>query len=356
MDFSNTVIQGTATGSCPRMSSTCKTKKFRIQFLLVILLLGFCLTSCKKQDVPEALPKSLMTSSLFNLFFLDDTRGWAVGKLGKIVATSNGGERWESQKSGTDNALRGIFFADQKGGWVVGDAGTLIHTRDGGRSWTAQHSRTKKHLRDVFFINELTGWVVGEQGTVLSTVTGGKEWKVRDDVQKFFTRNDNPFLISLFACCFMDDETGWIAGDYGTIIHTRDGGATWEEQTSGTDALLMDITFVTPLTGWAVGENGTVLSTRDGGLTWQTQASNTTYLLNGISCADPLHCWAVGYGTILGTTDGGSNWNIVRGDKKMWLYGIDAVGTDKISITGDFGELLISSDGGTSWVTRIPYE
>ena len=333
-----------------------KIRTFHIKRVLSIFLIGFCLVSCKKQDVSQTPPKSLMTSSLFNVVFLNDSMGWAVGKFGKIAATSDGGKTWEAQKSGTDNALRDIFFINQNRGWAVGDLGTLISTLDGGQSWTAQQSGTKKHLRDISFTDELTGWVVGEQGTVLHTVNGGTEWKERDDLHRLFTLADNPFLVSLFGSCFINDETGWIAGDYGTLIHTRNGGETWEQQESGTKALLMDITFPTSLKGWAVGENGTILSTSDGGRTWHTQESNITYLLNGVSCIDQLNCWAVGYGTILGTGDGGSNWNVLQGDRKMWLYEIDTRGPDNIFATGDFGEILASNDRGRTWVTRIPWE
>lgn len=50
------------------------------------------------------------TLPLYDLQFVDDLRGWAVGELGTILATSDGGQTWTRQRSGgTRAALFGIF-------------------------------------------------------------------------------------------------------------------------------------------------------------------------------------------------------------------------------------------------------
>lgn len=35
---------------------------------------------------------------------------------------------------------------------------------------------------------------------------------------------------------FVDDKEGWAAGDDGVVLHTIDGGATWERQATGVRA------------------------------------------------------------------------------------------------------------------------
>ena len=32
---------------------------------------------------------------------------------------------------------------------------------------------------------------------------------------------------------FVDDQTGWVVGEEGTILATRDGGTTWTRQDTG---------------------------------------------------------------------------------------------------------------------------
>ena len=64
---------------------------------------------------------------------------------------------------------------------------------------------------------------------------------------------------------------------------------------------------------WAV-----IIHTRDGGRTWEHQVEDVRYRLHAIAFADRDRGWAVGYdrnaGTslILATTDGGTNWEPAR--------------------------------------------
>ena len=51
---------------------------------------------------------------------------------GAILATSDGGIHWQTQKSGTDEALLGVAFPDATHGWVVGWWGTILATSTGG--------------------------------------------------------------------------------------------------------------------------------------------------------------------------------------------------------------------------------
>jgi len=328
----------------------------RVKLFWLISLFGILLLACGREVVAPPPPRALVTKSLFDVFFVDGEKGWAAGKLGMIAATGDGGAFWQAQKSITDSNLRGIYFMNDQEGWVVGDLGTVLHTVNAGEEWVLLQSGTKKHLCDVYFFDRDSGFIVGEQGVVLATGNGGKDWKEREDLRELFIVEDSPFLAALFGICFVDDKTGWIAGDYGTILHTKDGGETWEKQNSGTADLLMDIYFIDGITGWAVGEVGSILHTSDGGKTWQVQESKTTYLINGIACNDGLSCFAITYGTVLHTVNGGATWEALVDDRKMWLYGIKVTGKDNIWVGADYGEILHSSDEGKHWTTQIPWE
>ncbi len=83
---------------------------------------------------------------------------------------------------------------------------------------------------------------------------------------------------------FFDANNGWAVGDFGKIIHTTDGGATWVEQSSGTVGTLRDVQFVTPQLGWIVGAttfNPVILVTVTGGATWFSQPlTNNANMIN----------------------------------------------------------------------------
>ena len=63
----------------------------------------------------------------------------------------------------------------------------------------------------------------------------------------------------LFSVAFATPESGWIVGQEGTILHTEDGGASWNKQNSDTSEFLHSVAFATPQSGWVVGSRGTIL-------------------------------------------------------------------------------------------------
>ncbi|MCD4734471.1 MAG: T9SS type A sorting domain-containing protein, partial [Bacteroidales bacterium] len=96
------------------------------------------------------------------------------------------------------------------------------------------------------------------------------------------------------------------------IMHTADGGTTWEEQTSGTSSLLSSVCFTDAYNGWASGDDGTIIYTVDGGTTWETQSGGTNKNLSSVFFTDSNNGWIVGdYGTVLHTDNGG----IVTGEE-----------------------------------------
>ena len=73
---------------------------------------------------------------------------------------------------------------------------------------------------------------------------------------------------TLYSVCFLNPDTGYAVGDFGTIIKTTDGGQSWIIQYSGTLMPLYSVSFVNTNIGFVVGEYRTILKTTNGGLTW----------------------------------------------------------------------------------------
>src|SRR5262249_1317752 len=82
---------------------------------------------------------------------------------------------WQNPRPQGNN-LRGASFTDANTGTVVGEYGTIVRTTDGGNSWTIQASGTTQTLWDVSFIDANNGTAVGEGGTILGTTDGGDHW------------------------------------------------------------------------------------------------------------------------------------------------------------------------------------
>jgi hypothetical protein len=181
-----------------------------------------------------------------------------VGQGGRIIITTNGGNNWTSQTSGTSEMLLSVHFTNQNTGWTVGSGGTILKTTNGGENWTSQTSGTIEWLWSVHFTDQNTGWVVGNMGIILKTTDGGTGWTPQ-------TSGASNWLCSVH---FTNQNTGWAVGRGGKILNTSNGGENWTSQTSGTPNYLYSVHFTDNNTGWVVGEYGTILHTTNGGVTF----------------------------------------------------------------------------------------
>lgn len=74
-------------------------------------------------------------------------------------------------------ALDSVYCVDPLVCFAVGRVGLIIKTTDGGSSWEQQNSGTSKFLNSVSCSNSEECWVVGENGVMLKTTTGGARWE-----------------------------------------------------------------------------------------------------------------------------------------------------------------------------------
>ncbi len=170
----------------------------------------------------------------------------------------------------------------------------------------------------------------------------------------------------LASVSFVDETHGWAAGGLGTIMHTRDGGATWEEQKTGTHFFLEKIFFIDRKHGWAVGGwprdyevailggMGVILATTDGGATWKVQLDSVGGWLTGLTFLDQKNGWAVGeFGTVWRTRDGGDSWNQMRKvPTPAWLYDVHFIDNKRGWTVGRFETAMVTRDGGESWTKQ----
>ncbi|MCA1762478.1 MAG: T9SS type A sorting domain-containing protein, partial [Flavobacteriales bacterium] len=100
---------------------------------------------------------------------------------------------------------------------------------------------------------------------------------------------------------FLNSDEGWLTGgNDGIVLHTTDGGETWNDVPTGFSSALNQLYFTDVNEGWAVGINGLVLNTVDAGETWVQQEIGTTKSLRGISFGGNGQACIVGHdGTIL---------------------------------------------------------
>ncbi len=102
--------------------------------------------------------------------------GYAVGADGLIIKTTNCGQIWTTQSSGTSVGLNGVSFSNVNSGIAVGggdfSASIILVTTDGGINWNSK-AITHRNLKDVKFINDSVAYICGDNGTILKTTNGG---------------------------------------------------------------------------------------------------------------------------------------------------------------------------------------
>ncbi len=186
---------------------------------------------------------------------------WAAGYFGAIYRTKDGGKSWAKLDGLTQKSIYDISFADENNGWAVGRRGFVVHTTDGGDTWKPQAIPRKpaQHLFSVHAVSPQVAWAVGDWGGRYYTDNAGETWQERsfliseehptfkyltdEELARFNAGElfyDDMFLNDIH---FANDKLGWIAGEYGIIFRTEDGGQTWARAEIVGDVKIDDFVF-----------------------------------------------------------------------------------------------------------------
>jgi photosystem II stability/assembly factor-like uncharacterized protein len=172
--------------------------------------------------------------------------GFASGIDARLSKTVNGGVEWKD--AGVElgfGVVSSLFFVDSVTGYVGTEDPRLAKTTDGGSTWVDVGNITN-YISDIYFYDSNHGWVVGVSD-ILCYKNG------------IWTRQKNPTGKALYSVFFLNENEGWISGDYGVILHSTDGGANWTIQLNSATDCLADIFFTSPTNGYAVGYLNTIL-------------------------------------------------------------------------------------------------
>lgn len=153
---------------------------------------------------------------LHDLFFINSTTGWAVGRNGNIYKTTNAGASWVLQPSGTSNELYSVWFVNANLGFAAGD-NVLLKTTNGGASWSPTGLNGAEK---VVFADAGTGYA-GHGNTLYKTTNGGQNWALLTlpEVSGYLT---DLHLFGAQICYALFNNT---------VLRSTDGGQSWEETT-----------------------------------------------------------------------------------------------------------------------------
>jgi|GEM_PF-4901887 photosystem II stability/assembly factor-like uncharacterized protein len=225
-------------------------------------------------------------------------------------------------------------------------------------NWVQQTSHTLATLGGISFLDENTGFITGDSGVVLKTKDGGATW----------TRLSAGAGYGLMDVHAIDSNLLYISTSKGgNVVKSADGGATWSVLAVENDSTDrgMAIWFTSPLKGFVcIGKypflNSRIFGTADGGLTWNA-AYTTTAWISYLSFPDAAHGFATSSaGGVVTTTDSGATWTSSSTGQGLFLSGVYFVNKDTGYVGGVGGvtngrytdvNLLKTTNGGTTWST-----
>jgi photosystem II stability/assembly factor-like uncharacterized protein len=311
------------------MEATVNTRTMSIVTGLALALAAGLVSSAAGAWVQQSSPT---TSALYGVAASDSATWVAVGDVGAIVRSTDGGVTWNPVSSPLADAIRAVTFRGTTG-IMAGVGGRIARSTDAGLTWNVVARPTTKILwaaaaGDSGFI------VTGEEGRILVSTDDGLTWSTHfaGTISSFFGVSvqggvgvaaggagnvafgasngvgwgltvlgaQNTFY---YAVSMVTPRTGWIAGTdpsgAGQILRTDLSGVTWTLQPSPGTGILFGLSFSAPDTGTAVGELGAIVHTDDGGTHWLPQHSGTTATLNAVHFVTPGLGIAVGGGGVI---------------------------------------------------------
>jgi len=207
-----------------------------------------------------------------------------------------------------------------------------------------QPQPTGNFMWSVDFVDENTGYAAGDVGTVMKTTNGGMNWE---------TKTVNPDL-KILGMCFYDSDLGFVSGtNNGSVYRTTNGGENWSLVLTAGVIAMWEINFPTRNTGYVVGLNGVIYKTTNSGLNWTQQSSLTSANLFTVDFIDSLNGVMGGSRFLAKTTNGGINWV----NQNLNFFSLTAIVTSAdfidsnniICLAQGDSQFFKTTDGGSNW-------
>ena len=238
-------------------------------------------------------------ATLTALAVLDDRRLVAVGHDEVILRSSDRGEHWERvwEDTEADGPLLAVRFDAEGEGLAVGAYGRILASRDGGRRWERQVLDIgDPHLNAIARAPGGHWMLAGETGTLLRARAGLRDWEVLDA----------PYGGSFFGLLRTPGDALLAFGMRGHLYRSRDGGRHWEMLDTGSESSLFGGRILEDGRTLLVGQNGLLLQLEAGGIPRPIDPPRRNTYTGLVAGPGPGVLWLVGEGGItrLETGDG----------------------------------------------------
>lgn len=265
----------------------------------------------------------------------------SVGERGIVLLSDDQGRSWRQVPAPVATTLTGVQFADGRNGWAVGHGGVVLATRDGGENWQQVLDGAKAADIELAAARRAADEAPGEHTAR----------RLREAERLVQDGADKPFLAVYFA----DARRGIVAGAYGLLFATEDGGEHWVSMMGRIDNPGAWHLYAVAAAGEGLviaGEQGRLFRSNAWGEDLVPVATPYAGTWFGVLAGRDGSLLAYGLrGNAYRSADRGDTWERVE-LPPVSLSGGAVMGDGRLILANEAGQLFESTDGGRSFAER----
>jgi len=139
----------------------------------------------------------------------------AVGEQGRIMLSDDNGLSWRQVATPTSVTLTQVRFATALEGWAVGQMGIVLHTKDGGLTWCKQ-------------FDDIAAGQIMLRAAQAALATQGSNATTQANLQAAQIMVQGGPNVPFLTVLPLSARDVLIAGGFGIAFSSHDGGATWQ--------------------------------------------------------------------------------------------------------------------------------
>lgn len=277
----------------------------------------------------------------------------AVGERGHIIISDDQGKSWSQSQVPVRVTLTASFFINDSKGWAVGHDGVVLTTKDGGLTW--------RKLLDGYQANELLLDHARQLKTTAEQAlenASEEELPEREvdlenaeyrlyDAEAFMKEGASRPLLGIW---FKNENEGYIVGAFGMFLHTQDGGNSWRpvvERLDNPDGFHLNAIRRIDGQLFIVAEAGGIFRSDDDGESWTLLESPYEGSFFGVTGNGQGLLVVYGLrGHAFFSQDRGESWQSVDTHTDKTILGSTRLNSGRVLLLGYGGRMIVVDKSG----------
>lgn len=176
--------------------------------------------------------------------------------VGAIYRTTDGGRTWKAMVEEAVGVVRNIARSPDGKYVAVSARGNFYSIWEPGQNaWEPHNRNSSRRVQNMGFTEDGRLWMLARGGQIqFSDTANGEEWQ--EPVSPEFSTS-----WGLLDLAYRTPDEIWVSGGSGNLLHSSDGGKTWEKDRSveNVPSNLYKVKFFGPEKGFIIGQQGTLL-------------------------------------------------------------------------------------------------